>query len=121
MKVKELKAVLNYTDRHDEDDLMIHLAEPSIGPIAMSGVKSAGFGFDWESGKLIINPEKRLSEKTQPEDVYHMASDLLMYLATNPAKRYKYEIDTAKRILLKAGYTQEQLDKYRSIFHKEKV
>lgn len=121
MKVKELKNALNYSDRHDEDELMIRLQMPSVGPVSMTEVASVSFGFDWESGKTIIYPEKILSEKTQPEHVYHMASDLLMYLATNPSKRYKYEIDTAKRILLKAGYTQEELDKYRSIFHKDKV
>ena len=119
MKVKALKNILNLNDTHDDDDLKIRLAMPSIGPVATSDIESVAFGFDWESGSLIINPTRRLSEKTQNEDTYHMASDLLMFLATKPAKRESYETGTAKKILLKAGYTAEQLTKYQKLFHKE--
>lgn len=122
MKVKELKDALNHSADHDDDDLMISLSMPSIGPIAMSAIKGASFGFDWENGKVILQPERRLSEKTKEEDVYDMAKDLIMYLATkpSPSKRWKYETDQARKILLRAGYTEEQLNKYAGIFHKEK-
>jgi hypothetical protein len=122
MKVKELKDALNYSTDHDDDDLMIRLQMPSIGPVAMSAISGSYFGFDWEHGKVILQPERRLSEKTKEEDVYDMAKDLIMYLATkpSPSKRWKYETDQAKKILLRAGYTEEQLVRYANIFHKEK-
>ena len=118
MKVKELKELLNHSDRHDDDDLVIGLAMPSVAYRACSGVKSVGFGIDWDRGRVFIEPELRLSEKTLPEDAYHMSSDLLMYLATKPSKRESYETRTAKSILLRAGYKEEDFEKYRDLFHK---
>jgi hypothetical protein len=119
VKVSELKHMLNHSDRHDDDDVCIVLSMPSMGPRASSLVKSASFGFDWEKGQVMLTPEKRLSEKTKEEDVYHAASDLLMYIATKPAKRESYETRRSKQILLRCGYTEEDLLKYRRLFHKE--
>jgi hypothetical protein len=119
MKVKKIKEILNYTDQHDDDDLVIALAMPSMGPSAKSQVTGVSFGFDWDMGSTFITPERKLSEKTIPEDTYQMASDLLMYLATKPSKRESYETRRAKAILLRAGYKEEDFEKYRTFFHKE--
>lgn len=118
MKIKELKAVLNSIgDRYDDWDLAIPLSKPSIGAIATCKVRSISFGFDWEHGKALINPEGRLNEKTKPEDVYHDASEFLLWLATKPIKRETYEMREAKRILLRAGHTEEDLCKYQRYLH----
>ncbi|HMP32655.1 MAG TPA: hypothetical protein PKD85_23815 [Saprospiraceae bacterium] len=71
MKVKELKQVLNNTyhsERHD--DIVIRLAEPSIGPIAMCGIKSVVFGFDWEKGKTILYPQIDLVKLKENESLW---------------------------------------------------
>ena len=117
MKIKEVKEILNHSDHHDDDDLTIHLSMPSMGPRAMVEVKNIGFGFDWERGKVIIEPTERVSIKTKEEDVYHMAADLLMDMATSKSRSYLCK--EARQILLKAGYTQEQFEKYRHLFHRE--
>jgi ABC-type oligopeptide transport system ATPase subunit len=115
MTVKELKEILGRHDDNEDAELMIHLAMPSIGPIAMCGIKSGRFGFDWENGKFILEPQDRVSIKTVDEDVYHMSRELLMDLATSKSKSYVTR--QAKEILLKAGYSEEKLNKYRHLFH----
>lgn len=118
MKIKDLKAVLTAVgERYDDWDLNILLSIPSIGGRASCGVRSIGFGFDWEIGKVLINPVLRLSKKTESEDVYHGATEFLLWLASKPVKRESYEIREAKRILLSAGYTEERIKEAQKFLH----
>lgn len=118
MKLKELKAVLNALgDRYDDWDLVIPLAQPSVGAVATCRVRSIGMGFDWEHGMAMLHPEGRLTEKTKPQDVYDGALDLLLWLATKPTKRESYEMRRAKRILLRAGYAEEDIKQYQKYLH----
>lgn len=107
MKVKDLKTMLNHSDRHDDDDLMIKTDSPSVGPVSMHPVKSTVFGFDWEKGKVILYPEGRLVEKSEKEDIWDMASDLLYFLATERGRTGKlknsWANNSARRIREKAG------------------
>ena len=67
MTVKELSDLLNSALKNHPDcgdhDIRILLNEKSIGPRATAGVKSVGFGFDWERGKVLLQPEKDLVSK----------------------------------------------------------
>lgn len=106
--------------RTNEMKVVVALASPSIGFCASTPVKHAHAGFDWDSGSFILTTEDRVVKKTQHEDAFDAASDLLMYLATKPSKRESYETRMAKSILKRTGYTEEQFDKYRHLFHEEK-
>ena len=67
MTIRELADLLNSAlkTRPDCGDHVIRilLNEKSIGPRATTGVKSVGFGFDWERGKVLLQPEKDLVSK----------------------------------------------------------
>jgi hypothetical protein len=117
MKVKELLPLLT----HEEDDIVVILGSPSIGPRAMTDVTDAHHGFDWERGKLILKTKETVTVKTKEESVYYEAHELMMYLATKPVKRESYEILSARRILKRCGYTDADFEKYRKFFHKENI
>lgn len=61
MKVEDLKIALQYAK--DGDDVMIAVTLPyaTVGPIPMRPVKNAMTGFDWESGRFILNPVDKLT------------------------------------------------------------
>lgn len=120
MTVGHLLKVLSHTQR-DEHEVKVILALPSIGPRASSDIVSAGFGFDWDKG-LLLTPRERLVPKTDKQDIFEAANDLLMFIATEglTKKRNTYEHRTAQRILLRYGYTEEQLKKYVKLFHRDK-
>ena len=60
MTVKELKEILNQESIKDTDSVVIVLSEPSIGPIATSGIIGLTVGFDWESNMILIHPKDKL-------------------------------------------------------------
>lgn len=82
--MKDLKKFFDdaYTmERHGEDEISIRLHEPSIGPVAMSPVKSAHFGFDWERGHFIFFPEQDLVRLKEKEALWQAAHDLIYSLS----------------------------------------
>lgn len=70
MKVKELKdiidAQLKVMPRYSDWEVEVKISKTSVGSMATSKVDGAGFGFDWNHGKFIIFPEKKLIEKPKP-------------------------------------------------------
>lgn len=92
MKVKELAELFNHPrmERIMDDDVVIELSEPSIGPIAMVEVKSAFQGFDWESGKFIIHPSEPVVRRTENQALWQAARDLLFMLSAE-TRHYKGE------------------------------
>jgi hypothetical protein len=68
MKTRELMDFMDRVDKEDLDnlDVVIEVESPkgSIrGGLETVRVKSIGFGFDWNSGQLIIFPEELLEKK----------------------------------------------------------
>jgi hypothetical protein len=61
MKVRQLKRILERCD--DDMDVFISVELPFItcGGTPVAGIKSARIGFDWDSGKIIIEPAEGLS------------------------------------------------------------
>lgn len=64
MKLSELKRVVDFSVglwRDEKDpEVLITLANNSIGGRAATSVQHVGMGFDWESGQFRIEPEQRL-------------------------------------------------------------
>lgn len=114
MKVFELLQAINSSDHEDTDEVKILLSLPSIGPRATTGIKYAKFGFDWDIG-LLLTPEVRLVPKTDKQDIFEAALDLLMFIATKPRKKESYETRTAARILTKYGRADFQ--KFAHLYH----
>ena len=64
MKVSELREMLNKAaPDHDDWNVVVVTKEPSIGPTSVVPIKTAGWGFDWNSRKLMLWPEKDLIRK----------------------------------------------------------
>ena len=119
MKVKELRDLLNqHGDSIDDLDVLISVALPSIGPAATDMVTRARIGFDWDKD-LILSTETPLVPKQENQSVFESAYDLLMWLATDPVRNDSYEARAARRIVMKYGKTQEDLDRLQRIFHKK--
>lgn len=112
-----LKKYLEHS-RSDDLEVKVVLSLPSIGPKATTNVQSAVYGFDWDKG-LLLRTEEQLVPKSEKQSIYESANDLLMMLATEwyIRKKDNYETRTAKKILLKYGYTEEKLRKYVHLFH----
>jgi superfamily II helicase len=53
-------------DEHKEKRVAVRTNDPSIGPVAMSTVVSAGVGFDWERNVFLIHCEDKLTKKPEP-------------------------------------------------------
>lgn len=113
MKVLELiKAI----ERHPDGEVTIRLTKPSMGPIAQAQVKDAFVGIDWEHGKVIIQPAIPLVPKSDNEQIFDWARDLIMWLATKPVKKESYEVRAARKI---AAKMYPDFMKYQNIFHRE--
>lgn len=110
MKIKELKELLNHSDRHDDDDVMVIMAVGGIGPRPATEVTSGGFGFDWDNGRFLLNTKTPLVPRSDEQHVWQMSLDFIYSLAkydrrTRLGKTYKTEYaEKAIRILEKAGY-----------------
>lgn len=84
MKLRDLKKLLDdpyHFERHADDEVSIRLSDPSIGPVAMTGVRSAGFGFDWEKGHFILFPEKQIVTLKEKEALWQAATDMIYSLS----------------------------------------
>ena len=106
MKVSELKKSIEENPWSNGDaEVVIKLAEPSIGPVATSKITGAGFGFDWESGMFLLFSESSLVRLKEKEALWQMAHDFVYSLAqektpkgnpTTLAKRAQRILDKAK-------------------------
>jgi len=105
MTLREFLDSIHNMERELDNELIIHLSSPSIGPIANTGIKSTRSGFDWENGKTILEPKERLVVKTDKEDLYDMSYDLLHFLWVDAfqRKRKPWYFDRLKRIYERAG------------------
>lgn len=67
MTVKELLEILNAAKNNgrENDAVVIEVSVEKIilGPTPSVTVKEAQMGFDWDSHKIILVPERKLSEK----------------------------------------------------------
>lgn len=119
--IKDLKEMLNKTDAYDNQPVQVVLNIPSIGGHAVSEVVSARFGFDWDRG-LLLDTREKITRKENKQDIFEKASDLLMNLATEwyVMKKENFVNRRAREILLKFGYTDENMRKYVRLFHKDK-
>lgn len=86
MKLKELKATIDslckHATSHKTDDLevVVQIAEPSIGASACVGINWVTRGIDWESGRINITPSKELVRKgNSKEDVIAPREELYDY------------------------------------------
>ena len=62
MKVSELRDKLDiFIDHgHGDDEVVIHCKEVSMGPHAAESLKGVWVGFDWDQGRVLIEPESPL-------------------------------------------------------------
>jgi len=60
MTVKDLKDILNRTDRFDESKVVVKTNNPSVGWISHSEIRGANNGFDWEKDMFILWPVDEL-------------------------------------------------------------
>ncbi len=124
MKVSELLALLsgtNVNNRHHDDEIVIKITKPSVGPSACEPIVSAHFGIDWDARKVILRTDRPLVVKSENEEIYDMSRDLMLYLATKPMKRKSYEVEKAQSILKRTGMTEKDFIKYRRLFHPLKI
>ena len=54
---------------HAEDEVVIVLADKSIGAHASSGIESAFAGFDWDRGRILVRPTKSVVSEEKSRDV----------------------------------------------------
>jgi len=61
MKIADLKVALQYAK--DDEEVMIGISLPysTVGARPMVAVKNAASGFDWESGRFIMNPVEEIT------------------------------------------------------------
>ena len=62
MTASELKDKLDMyiSHGHGDDEIVIHLKEPSVGAAVAEAIKGIYPGIDWDSGRLMIEPAKPL-------------------------------------------------------------
>lgn len=118
MKAKDLKNILEI---YPEYDIVVTVSEPGIGPTPTVGISHFSAGIDWDHGKFKLIPELPLSKKSQPETVWHLATDFLILLTldkrrTKKGIKYTQLAEKARRLLVRAGYTEEQLDTHRNMY-----
>ena len=121
MKIKELKHILKTSSNYqDEEDVLVVLSEPSIGPTSTVKVESVSFGFDWDKG-LLIDCEKPLVEKNEKQSIFEEGYSLLMFLATESfiVKKEKYVHRESKRILISLGISEDSIKNYIHLYHKD--
>jgi hypothetical protein len=85
MKVSELKAILEHS--MEDEEVVVILSEPSMGPVAMVSVASASYGLDWEKGKLLLRPNAKLVRLKDKEALWQSAHDFIYTLSNE--KTYK--------------------------------
>lgn len=97
MKLNELYAVVDRlmrAPRAENNDVMIRMSDPSIGPIAMTAVKHIANGFDWENRKTIITPE---------QDIYYHSDEETIRRLRKELDKLAYEVVSLRTQLSKAN------------------
>lgn len=93
MKVSELRQILSgrpSDDHHADDEVVVLLASPSIGPHACMPIRSAGYGFDWDNGKLLLWTDQPLVVKSDKQRLYDRTYDML-FMLSGETRHYKGE------------------------------
>lgn len=57
---------------HSQDEVVVLLSEKSLGPRASSQIERIILGFDWDNGRLIIEPSERLVSDIRSRDAEKM-------------------------------------------------
>lgn len=118
MRLLHLKEIIDrQVERRPDAQVRILLSIPSIGPAPTCEVEQANLGMDWDADSFILRPELRLVQKTQDQDLWEQARNLLYWLASKPSQRPSYEIRQARKILARNGVTEGQLESLRRSFH----
>lgn len=125
--IRQLREMLNryisigtkYYQRYDDIPVKIVLDIPSVGGRAFTEVKHANYGMDWDNG-LYLTPKISLVGKENNQKIFEAASDLLLHIATKPTKNKSGIQKEAINILLRYGYTEDQLQQYTRFFHRIK-
>lgn len=60
MTVKDLKDILNRTERYDDSEVVVKTNNQSVGRISHSVIRGANNGFDWEKDMFILWPSDDL-------------------------------------------------------------
>ena len=63
MNIRDLKAILNASDRHDDEELVVAIDLPTVGAEPSVPVRGVSHGFDWDSGRALVHTEKALVPK----------------------------------------------------------
>lgn len=71
MTCKDLKYKLDTLCKlgHANDEVVIVLADKSIGAHASAGIESVFSGFDWDNGRILVRPTRRLVSEERSRDV----------------------------------------------------
>lgn len=76
-------------DEHKEKQVKVMTNDPSVGPVAMTTVVSAGVGFDWERNVFLIQCEDKLTKKSEPTKMCrYCASRYIETVATHNSRGY---------------------------------
>ena len=70
MKASELRKIMNDLDPRFDDaevEIPIRTEERLVGATPTVGVKNAGMGFDWDSGKFMILTDEEVMKKSEVE------------------------------------------------------
>jgi len=124
MKIKDLKKIIDDAENSPEylkqnkleSEVVIALDMPSIGGIACETISNGRLGFYWDSGKFILTTSKPISHRTENEQIFEQARDILSFIATKPTKKQGYEQRTALTIFKRLGI---DIMKYQKIFHRD--
>lgn len=121
MNVKELKEILNRSDRFDSEDVQVVLNIPSVGGHATSIIKNAYFGFDWDKG-LLLTATDEIAPKSNQQSIFEESLDLLVFIACNglSKKKQSFEERRSINILLNNGYTEDNFKTMFRLYQKDK-
>lgn len=82
MKLNEVKVWVDgmiKLNHHKDDEVMVEISEPAIGPLPCVPVKHFVPGMDWDHGRTLIVPEVELMRKNDsrfaPMTMLHMMGD----------------------------------------------
>lgn len=125
MNVKNLYALLKfYIDENMEClefPVLIPLSEPSMGSRTMVGISNVYQGFDWESGKMILEPNIKLvrngrsKNDLMPVDIYAHEGTKRMFCCPRCNERVGKSDNYCKNCGQKIYYDQdaEPLDSWK--------
>lgn len=71
MKANEFERELSWyiSHGHADDDVVIHCKEPSMGAVAAENIAGIDAGFDWDAGRILLEPSKPLIHHECNRDV----------------------------------------------------